>query len=45
MVPGAIVRVLRKAPLQDPVEYRVKGTDYSIRSKDAHLVEVRYEEG
>jgi ferrous iron transport protein A len=42
MVPGAVVEVLRKAPLQDPVEYRVKGTDYSIRSRDAHLVEVRY---
>lgn len=41
MVPGAIVEVLRKAPLDDPVEYRVKGTDYSIRRRDAHLVEVR----
>ena len=44
MVPGAIVEVLRKAPLDDPVEYRVKGTDYSIRRRDAHLVEVRLEE-
>ena len=44
MVPGAIVRVLRKAPLDDPVEYRVRGTDFSIRRRDAHLVEVRYVE-
>jgi ferrous iron transport protein A len=44
MVPGSIVEVLRKAPLDDPVEYRVKGVDYSIRSRDAHMVEVRYEE-
>ena len=44
MVPGAIVEVLRKAPLQDPIEYRVKGTDFSIRSRDAHQVEVRYVE-
>ena len=44
MVPGAIVEVLRKAPLDDPVEYRVKGTDYSIRRRDAHLVVVRFEE-
>ncbi len=44
MVPGAIVDVLRKAPLDDPVEYRVKGIDYSIRRRDAHMVVVRYEE-
>ena len=42
MVPGAVVEVLRRAPLDDPVEYRVKGTDFSIRARDAHLVEVRY---
>ncbi len=41
MVPGTIVKVLRKAPLDDPVEYRVKGIDYSIRRREAHLVEVR----
>ena len=40
MVPGALVKVLRKAPLEDPVEYRVKGSDFSIRGTDAHLVEV-----
>lgn len=45
MVPGTIVEVLRKAPLEDPVEYRVKGTDVSIRARDAHDVEVRYVEG
>jgi Fe2+ transport system protein FeoA len=42
MVPGSVVEVLRRAPLQDPVEYRVKGIDYSIRARDAHQVEVRY---
>ena len=44
MVPGALVKVLRRAPLEDPVEYRVKGVDYSIRARDAHLVEVSYVE-
>jgi ferrous iron transport protein A len=44
MVPGAVVDVIRRAPMQDPVEYRVKGTSFSIRSRDAHLVEVRYVE-
>ncbi len=42
MVPGASVHVLRRAPLADPVEYRVKGSDFSIRRRDAHMVEVRY---
>jgi ferrous iron transport protein A len=42
MVPGAVVQVLRTAPMADPVEYRVKGTDYSIRRRDAQMVEVRY---
>ena len=42
MVPGAVVKVLRTAPMADPVEYRVKGTDYSIRRRDAKMVEVRY---
>ena len=40
MVPGAIVEVLRRAPMKDPVEYRVKGSDFSIRGTDAHQVEV-----
>jgi ferrous iron transport protein A len=45
MVPGAIVDVVRRAPLKDPVVYRVKGTDISIRARDAHMVQVRYLEG
>lgn len=45
MVPGAVVHVLRQAPMSDPVEYRVKGSDFSIRRRDARLVEVRYLEG
>ncbi len=44
MVPGTVVHVLRRAPLEDPVEYRVKGSDYSIRRRDAHFVEVEYVE-
>ena len=42
MVPGAVVEVIRRAPMRDPIEYRVKGTNFSIRSRDAHMVEVRY---
>lgn len=40
MVPGTVVEVIRRAPLYDPVEYRVKGTNFSIRATEAHLVEV-----
>ncbi len=34
-VPGAEVTVIRKAPLGDPIEYRVKGTAVALRQKDA----------
>lgn len=34
-VPGAEVTVMRKAPLGDPIEYRVKDTAVALRQKDA----------
>jgi len=34
-VPGAEVTVIRKAPLGDPIEYRVKGTAVALRQKSA----------
>ncbi len=34
-VPGAEVTVIRKAPLGDPIEYRVKGTAVALRQKNA----------
>jgi len=37
-VPGAEVMVVRKAPLGDPIEYRIKGTAVSMRQKDADTV-------
>jgi Fe2+ transport system protein FeoA/Mn-dependent DtxR family transcriptional regulator len=37
-VPGAEVVVLRTAPLGDPVEYRIKGTQVSMRRQDADTV-------
>jgi ferrous iron transport protein A len=38
LVPGAEVVVVREAPLEDPVEYRVKGTAISMRRSDANTV-------
>ncbi len=41
MVPGTEIEVLRKAPLGDPVEYRIKGYSLSMRKADAADIEVR----
>ena len=41
MVPGAEIEVLRKAPMGDPVEYRIKGYCLSMRKADASEIEVR----
>jgi Fe2+ transport system protein FeoA/Mn-dependent DtxR family transcriptional regulator len=37
-VPGAEVAVVRRAPLGDPVEYRIKGTAVALRREDAYAV-------
>jgi ferrous iron transport protein A len=41
-VPGTVIEVVRRAPLEDPVEYKVKGYNLSLRSREAHLVEVEH---
>lgn len=39
LAPGATVRVVRRAPLGDPVVYRVAGYDLALRrSQAAHVV-------
>lgn len=45
LVPGAEVDVIRLAPLGDPVEYRVKSTNISMRRSDANTVLVEEESG
>ena len=45
-VPGAEVTTVRKAPLGDPIEYRIKGTAVALRCEDADTVvveEIGYE--
>ncbi len=39
-VPGKTVRVIKKAPLRDPVEYFVMGYHVSLRNSEAQLIEV-----
>lgn len=39
-VVGKEVKVIKKAPLQDPVEYSIMGYNVSIRHKEADLIDV-----
>lgn len=41
---GTVVKVIKKAPLQDPVEYEVMGYRISLRRSEAELIEVLSEE-
>jgi Fe2+ transport system protein FeoA len=40
VTPGATVEAVRRAPLGDPVEFRVRGYHLSLRKGEADLVEV-----
>lgn len=40
LVPGTLVEVVRRAPLGDPVELRVRRTHLSIRRSEAERVHV-----
>ena len=39
-IAGQTVEVIQRAPLQDPVEYRIMGYNVSLRNSEAQLVEV-----
>lgn len=38
---GAAIKILRFAPLGDPIDIEVKGTNLSLRKAEANLVYVR----
>lgn len=40
VVRGARIRMVRKAPLGDPIEYEVKGYNLSLRAREAEGVYV-----
>ena len=40
-VKGSVVRVMRNAPLGDPVEYLVRGTRMCLRRSESELIRVR----
>ncbi|MCX6273268.1 MAG: ferrous iron transport protein B [Bacteroidetes bacterium] len=39
-IPGKLIRVVKKAPLKDPVEYNIMGYNVSLRNSEASLIEV-----
>ena len=40
LVPGTEIAVIRRAPLGDPVELKVRGTHFSIRLSEAERIHV-----
>lgn len=40
VVPGTVVRVMKYAPLADPVEIKVKNFELSLRVSEAKTIEV-----
>ncbi|NUP89782.1 MAG: ferrous iron transport protein A [Candidatus Sumerlaeia bacterium] len=40
LVPGTPVRVVRRAPLGDPIDLEVRGYHLSLRESEAGLIEV-----
>lgn len=38
-VPGAIVEVIRKSPLGDPIAYRVSSTTIALRKEESSKIE------
>lgn len=44
LVPGSLVSVIKKAPLGDPIEVKVKGYNLSLRREEAAYIEVEVEE-
>lgn len=43
LIPGTKVKVVRKAPLGDPIEFEVRGYNLSLRRNEAELVVVEVE--
>ncbi|HOJ01240.1 MAG TPA: ferrous iron transport protein A [Anaerolineaceae bacterium] len=41
LLKGTVVKVIRVAPLGDPIEFEVKGYNLSLRKKEARMVAVQ----
>ena len=42
LVPGVLIRVVRTAPLGDPIQVCVRGYHLALRRSDAHAIKVRF---
>lgn len=40
LVRGAEIEMLKRAPLGDPIEYRVRGYHLSLRQTEARMIEI-----
>ena len=38
MVPGSEIKLIRKAPFGDPIEFRIKGYSLSLRKEEAETI-------
>lgn len=43
VTPGASVKLIKKAPLGDPIEVLIRGYDLTLRKKEAELVTMEVE--
>ena len=41
MVPGAEIEVIKRAPLGDPIEFKIKGYNITLRKKEAEQIIVQ----
>ena len=41
ITPGVEIRVIKAAPLGDPVEVNVRGYELSLRREETHMIEMR----
>ena len=39
-VPGTTITLVRRAPMGDPIELRLRGTHFSIRNSEANRIDV-----
>ena len=44
IVRGSEIKVIRKAPLGDPVEFEIRDYNLTLRTKEAELIQVSLEE-
>ena len=41
LLPGTTIKIIRRAPLGDPIEISVRGSLISLRANEAKLIEMR----